>query len=283
MTTLADYEFQVLDLLHDPQNTKWSLQQIDRYINEARRALVRDTGCLRSLQQSYLTQGVEQYTFGQVAGAVVLTPGSGYTFPAVSFSGGGGSGVAASLAQTGGAVNTITFSNFGSGYTSAPTATVSDGGPGTGATIGVGVVNVNTFDILGIHLYFGTQRYSLDWMPFSRFSARLRLWTAQSYQRQCAAWAIYGENTFFVGPPPDQSYQIEIDSIVLPTTLADYTTTDPIPIVYQDPIKFYAAHLAKFNDESYGESEQFLNQYNTKVREWVASYTRRIPSQYKQS
>ena len=283
MTTLADYEFQVLDLLHDPQNTKWSLQQIDRYINEARRALVRDTGCLRSLQQSYLTQGVEQYTFGQVAGAVVLTPGSGYTSPAVSFSGGGGSGVAASLAQTGGAVNTLTVSNFGSGDTSAPTATVSDGGPGTGATIGVGVVNVNTFDILGIHLYFGTQRYSLDWMPFSRFSARLRLWTAQSYQRQCAAWAIYGENTFFVGPPPDQSYQIEIDSIVLPTTLADYTTTDPIPIVYQDPIKFYAAHLAKFNDESYGESEQFLNQYNTKVREWVASYTRRIPSQYKQS
>ena len=70
-TTPGTYEFQVLDLLHDPNANRWSLPQVDGYINEARRQLVMDTGCLRSLQQSYLTQGTEQYTFGQVTGGVV--------------------------------------------------------------------------------------------------------------------------------------------------------------------------------------------------------------------
>jgi hypothetical protein len=287
MTTLAPvstpgtYEYQVADLLHDPTLTKWTESQIDSYINEARRQLVMDTGCLRLLQTSYLTQGVEQYVFGAVSGASILTQGAGYTAPTVSFSGGGGSGVAATLTTSGGAVNSIVFSSYGSGYSTAPTATVSDS-TGTGCTIQCGVINVNTFDFLGVHVFWGTQRYTLDWFPFSKFSSLMRPYNAQSYQRQPAAWAVYGEQSIFVGPTPDQTYATEWDTVILPTAFAvgDATTVDPIPVRNQDPIKFYAAHLAKFNAQNYGEAEAFNKKYQQRLLEVCASYTRRIGSIY---
>jgi hypothetical protein len=281
-TTPGTYEFQVYDQLHDPNGNRWTESQIDGYINEARKQLVMDTGCLRTLQNTFVTGGIEQYQFGQVTGGVILTPGSGYTSPAVGFTGGGGTGVAATLLESGGAVNTISFTNFGSGYSSAPVASVTDGGPGVGATAQVGVINVNTYDILGIHLLWGTERYTLTWYPFRVFSAWFRPFTAASYQRQPVSWAVYGDNAIFIGPTPDQTYAIEVDSVVLPTPFAvgDTTTIDNIPPMCQDPIKFYAAYLAKSNAQSYGEAEKKLEEYQRRVREVVSVYTGRLPDVY---
>lgn len=282
ITTPGTYEFQVGDLLHDFTFNRWSQNQIDTYINLARKQLVMDTGCLRTLQQLFLTAGVEQYVFGSVTGASIISGGSNYSNPSVVFSGGGGTGAAATLTQSGGAVNTITFTSFGSGYTSAPTATVSDTGAGSGANIQVGVVNVNTFDVLDIHPLWGTQRYSLDWYPWRNFSALFRQWTAASYQRQPVAWAVYGNNSVFIGPPPDQSYSIEFDTIILPTPFAvnDTTTNDAIPAVSQQPIPFYAAYLAKKNAQNLGEAEALMNDYRMKLAEVTSVYTGRIKSQY---
>ena len=281
MATLSDYDTQVADLLHDPNQQIWNPGQLDRYINEARRQTVMDTGCLRLLQTAYLWAGQESYTFGQVTGAVISAPGSGYVNPQVAFSGGGGSGVAATLGQSAGAVNTLTFSSFGGGYTTAPAATVTDlAGPGTGAAVQTGVVSVNTYDVLGISVIWGSERYALLFQPFSSFSAKLRVWLSTAYQRQPVMWAVYGNTQFFVGPPPDQPYQFELDTIVLPTPLADYVTVDAIPPVCQDPIKYYAAHLAKLNNQAFGEAEMFLATYQRRVREVEAAYTRRIPNPY---
>lgn len=281
-STPGTYEYQVADQLHDPNQERWSAAQLDQYINEARKQTVMDTGCLRTLQQSYVTGGTEQYQFGQVMGGAILAPGSGYVTPVVTFSGGGGSGAVAVLTQSGGAVNTLSFSNFGSGYTSAPIASVTDTGGGTGATVQVGICSILTYDILGIHLLWGTERYSLQWYPFRQFSAWLRPFTAASYQRQPVAWAVYGDNALFVGPTPDQSYPIEIDSAILPTPFAtgDTTTPDAIPAMCQDPIKFYAAYLAKSNAQNYGEAQKKLDEYQRRVREVVAVYTGRLPDVY---
>ena len=279
MTLLADYEFQVADVLHDPLHRKWSLSQLDPYINEARRQLVMDTGCLRTLQPTYCTQGTEQYIFGQVSGAAILTGGSGYTAPSVSFSGGGGSGVAAALTQSGGAVNTITFTSFGSGYSSAPTPVISDP-TGTGATLGVGIINVNTYDFLQVALIWGNERYTLDWRAWRDFSTWYRPFIASSYQRQPVCWAVYGDNSIFLGPTPDQNYAMEYDTIILPTPLTDYVTVDPIPSLSQDPIKWYAAYLAKMNAQSWGEAETLNQQYRRKLLEITSVYTGRIPNAY---
>lgn len=279
MALLTDYETQVADLLHDPSHVVWSVTQLDRYINEARRQTVRDSGCLRKLQTAYLSPGQESYTFGQVTGAVISAGGTSYTNPSVTFTGGGGSGVAATVAQSGGAVNAITFSSFGSGYTSAPTANITDTGAGNGAQIALGVVDVNTYDVLGISVVWGSERYALLWQPFSAFSARLRGWLSTSYQRQPVMWAVYGNTQFYVGPPPDQPYPFELDTIILPTDLAG-SAADPIPPIMQDPIKFYAAHLAKFNMQAYGEAEMLKQAYQRTVLECDAAYTRRVPNPY---
>lgn len=275
MTLLSDYETQVADLLHDPNNQLWTIKQLDAYINEARRQLVMDTGCLRSLQQSYCTQGQEQYTFGQVTGASILLGGSGYTAPTITFTGGGGSGVAATLTLTAGVVTAITFTSQGSGYTSAPSYTIADA-TGTGAVIAFGIVNVYTYDVLNVNIIWGAYRYPLMWRAWSDFSAKMRGYT--TLQQQPVMWAVYGDTTIFLGPLPDQTYPMELDSIVLPTPLANYTTLDPIPPVAQDPIKFYAAYLAKFYDQSYGEAEVFRQQYQQRLVDVQGAYTRRIPS-----
>ncbi len=281
VATPGTYEFQVTDLLHDPTFARWTQSQVDTYINTARKQLVMDTGCLRTLQQLYLTAGVEQYVFGQVTGGVVVSGGSNYTAPTVSFSGGGGSGVAATLGVSGGAVNTITFTNYGSGYTSAPSYLINDA-TGSGAVLAFGILSVNTYDVLDVHPLWGTQRYSLDWYPFRQFSGLFRQWTAATYQRQPVAWAVYGDNSVFIGPPPDQSYQIEFDTVILPTafTVGDTTTVDAIPTMAQDPIQFYAAYLAKRNVQNFGEAEGFLNDYRRRLLEVTSVYTGRIKSQY---
>ena len=70
------------------------------------------------------------YATAQLTGSVVTSVtvdvgGNGYTSPpAVSFSGGGGSGAAATATVSGGAMTDITVNNAGSGYTNAPTVTI---------------------------------------------------------------------------------------------------------------------------------------------------------------
>lgn len=65
---------------------------------------------------------------------IVTAGGSGYTSaPTVSFSGGGGSGAAATAVLTSGVVTSVTITNAGSGYGTAPTVSFS-GGDGTGAS-----------------------------------------------------------------------------------------------------------------------------------------------------
>lgn len=67
--------------------------------------------------------------------------GSGYVSPTVSFSGGGGTGAAATAVVTSGVITAINVTDAGSGYTSAPTVSITDLGPGTGAAATAAVDN----------------------------------------------------------------------------------------------------------------------------------------------
>lgn len=72
--------------------------------------------------------------FGTVAGFTVGAGGSGYTSaPTVTLSGGGGTGAAGTAVVSGGALVRIDLTSGGSGYTSAPTVGISGGG-GSSAT-----------------------------------------------------------------------------------------------------------------------------------------------------
>lgn len=278
MTTLAQYEVEVADLLHDPANQYWTLVQLDRYINEARRQLVADTGCLRTLQTSYFTQGQESYIYGQVMGASVSVAGTGYaTTDTITFTGGGGTGVAATLGVSSGAVTAISFSSFGSGYTSAPAVSITTAA-GSLAVVSAGIVSVNTLDILGIGCTWGSAKFAMRWKVWSEFSAILRQQVAM--QGRPWTWSGYGENAFYVALIPDQMYAVEIDSVVSPADLSG-STADPITASYQTPIKYYAAYRAKFFDQSYGESAMFHKMYEESVVRTINQvFTRRIPNIY---
>lgn len=70
-----------------------------------------------------------------VAAVTVDAGGTGYTSaPTVSFTGGDGTGAAATATVDNGAVTAITMTSFGSGYTSPPTVDFSGGGGGSGAS-----------------------------------------------------------------------------------------------------------------------------------------------------
>ena len=70
-----------------------------------------------------------------IASGSVTAGGSGYTSaPTVTLTGGGGSGATATATIVGDAVTSITITNFGTGYTTAPTVAFSGGGGGSGAT-----------------------------------------------------------------------------------------------------------------------------------------------------
>lgn len=86
--------------------------------------------------------GFGQAVPGGVNQITVTAGGSGYTSPpAVSFTGGGGSGATAVATVSGGAVTSISITNSGTNFNSSP-AVVLTGGAGSGAAAGaaVGVV-----------------------------------------------------------------------------------------------------------------------------------------------
>ncbi len=81
------------------------------------------------------TYGVLSAAPQTLSSAVVTDLGSGYTSaPSCTLSGGGGSGAACSASMTG-VITTITLTNAGSGYATEPTCTLTGGG-GTGASCG---------------------------------------------------------------------------------------------------------------------------------------------------
>lgn len=84
---------------------------------------------------------------GGVTAVTVGSAGSGYTTaPAVLFSGGGGTGAAAFATISGGGVSTVTVTDPGAGYTTAPTVTFSGVGTGAAAT----ATEVNTVTAITI-------------------------------------------------------------------------------------------------------------------------------------
>lgn len=295
VTTLQTYITLTRRLLHDANANFWSDQELTDDINNARSRLVRDTGVNRVIQNTIAIQNQELYSFdnslGTVSGVLVTNPGSGYTTaPTVSFSSGAAAAYA-TISQTGeygsnaaGSISSVIVTNAGLGYTTAPTVSFSGGGGGTGAAAQAFLTGMPkgllTMDIININLYWGNTRIPLRYLPWTQFNAELRFW--QNYVGRPIAYSMYGPNSYYLSPIPDQNYAVEIDTVVRPDDLV--ALSDPeinIPQPWQDPVPYYAAHIAKYKEQSYGEAELFKNQYLAKVQNVLsATFTRRMPDPY---
>lgn len=276
MATLSSYLTEVQRLLHDANSVFWSTQELTDYINDARERVARDTGCLRTLQITATpisNTGVAATVW--TAGATV-TAGQ-FVFNNIFIYEVTASGVLSSTAPPYPA----------SGYTFPPSAPFTDGtatlqysGPAEiipYATISTGT----TLDILNVNIYWGNSRIPLRYLPWSNFNAQLRYW--QNYVGRPVCFSVYGQNTIYIGPVPDQAYVVEIDSTILPSSLSSTnpSVTDQIQDPYTTPVAFYAAYKAKYKEQSYGEAEIYKQEYLKQVNAVLNStFTRRIPDPY---
>lgn len=275
--TLSDYITQTRRLLHDVSGNFWTSAELTDYINEARLRTVSDTGCLRFNQTPVFQANTEAYIYGGVTGVNIINAGTGFTNGTytLSITGGGGTGATGTYTCTAGNVSSINIKAQGSGYNTLPSVSFPSGG-GINATGLVGYINANTLDILSVTCIWGNFRIPLNYMPFTELTAKLRMWT--TWQQRPAAFSVFGQNTLYVGPLPDQTYVSEMDSVILPNTLIDNTTIEQISYPFTSPVTYYAARLAKIKEQSYNEAEMFMQMYKKRALDSIAStFTRRLP------
>jgi len=279
---LQDYTTQVLRLVHDLQNVDFSQQEITDYINEARLRASLDLHCVRNFYTGLnIIPSQEQYPItGGVGGCVMTNVGSGYPLsavgpaPSVTFSAPAYGGVTATgtaiLDATLGCVDSIQMTNWGTGYTAAPTVTIAAPSSGTTATATATCLQ-NVLDILSISLLWpgNTNRYTLGWLPFSPFQAYCR--AQPTTLRNPSVWTNYDViNTFFLYPIPDQAYIIEIDAVQSPPTQTLVNLTDVDINVLPpnaDCIQFYAAHLALMKLQNFEHADYLLKKYQARSQE----------------
>lgn len=289
--TLQDYFNQVQSLIHDYTNSSWSQAEITRRINDARKDTAMDCQCVRKLKtQVQLLTGQEIYAYeGAVGGAIVTAGGSNYgtgsTVPVTFTAAPSGGTTATAIGNlTGGALSSITMTQWGQGYTSPPAVTV--GGIGTGAAA-TAVTMINVLNVISISNIWNTMRYTLSFAGFSRFQAWARMLQSQGFQSEPGMWTIHqGDKFVYVDPPPNQIYTSEWDIVSLPQTqLVNLTDVDTdIPDPYAQAVQFKAAHYLLLKHQNFGQAEFYENKYHAKVPQVITgSGGYRIPNPYNRS
>ena len=281
MGTLQTYLTATQWLLHDANFKYWSQQTMIDAINTAQTRAVGDSSCYRQLQVCYLSQGLEVYTYGSVTGCNVTAGGSGYSHATVCTFSAPPSGVTATgtVSLLAGAISAIIVTNAGSGYLTAPSCTITDTGGGVNAAVTATILNPSTLDMLNTTILWGQDRITLDTYPFTKFQAGVRSWV--QWKQQPCARAKYGQSSWYIGPIPDQMYVSEWDSVVLPPTLVNLTDVSVVSSPYDESMPYYAAHVCKFQEQSFAEADRFLQYYTQKMKYAIrATQMRVLPSVY---
>lgn len=126
---LTDYLYEVRALLHDTQCAYYQDSDLNRWINEARRQVCVDTGCLRTLLVLTFPASVAQYNIGGVYMLNDVPTPTGAVAPLQLVTGGGG----AATANTTTVPMTISVTAAGA-YTTPPIVTISAPGMNVSAS-----------------------------------------------------------------------------------------------------------------------------------------------------
>lgn len=250
---LQDYILQVQELLHDLSSVDWTQQEFTNAVNGARKRVSLDTHCVRKLYSTYVAPNqyggstiTQQETYpltGGVMGIKLTAGGSNYVSPTVTISAppAGGTLAAATAVVTSGAITQINMTNWGAGYISTPSVSITDSA-GSGAS-GTAIAMFNVFDIKAVSVLWGVERWAASWMPFGPYQAFCRANTSQF--RYPGVWSLFTEmQQLYLYPVPDQPYGLDIDAVSTPNPLVNLTDVD-LQIIdpLSDAVQFYAAHL----------------------------------------
>lgn len=294
MTTLQDYISQVQTLIHDTNSANFTAATLTGFINQARTRVALDTHCCRLFLSvtggSALNTIAEQenyYYSGTVGGMTVTEPGLNYTNPTVAFTGGGGTGAAATAVVIGGQIAGINMTDWGQGYGSAPGVAISDP-TGTGAAASATALT-NILDILSITVLWGDERIIFEWCPFTMFQTFMRQYINQ-YNVPSVFTMHQATGQIFLFQIPDQAYTMEWDIITIPPPLVGLNTADPnITAPYDDAVQFYAAHLAIASLQNYAMADYWYSgdmrrpgKYDLRIKQLYATIqSRRIYNPYR--
>jgi hypothetical protein len=123
-------------------------------------------------------------------------------------------------------------------------------------------------EIISATIYWGNMRIKCQNRSFTEQDAKLRMF--QNYTTRPGSLALQGANNVWLNPVPDQNYVSDWDVVLVPPPLATSAGLEPIPVVFQSLIPFWAAHLAKYSEQSLNESDIFYKKYI--VERQAASY-----------
>jgi hypothetical protein len=313
--TLTDYQTEVLELLHDPNNTYYSVTDINNYINRARHRIATKSQCVRVLLSG-----------GTITGLSINSGGSGYSgTPTVTISG-AGQQASATATILAGAINTVTLTNNGWGYITGTTTTVfaSGSGGGSNATFNLTIDQSLTtvpgqevypfanatslvtnagFLFPGIEDVVGVLSVACAWGANAAMKPMLRpkIWSEfQAYLRSYntgmrtypAVWSQYGTGvgtgggSIYLWPLPSQPSQMDWDCWCRPVPLvqgAMPATPEAIPYQFTTAVAFYAAYLAYSNAQRAEDAKNMFEQYNDKVVEAQAAMTAPFVDDYYES
>jgi len=274
----------VQELVHDTAAIDFTQPELTNWINNARNRVALDFHNVRYLfQNASIIGGQEQYPIqGGIYGLTINSGGLNYTNPTVIIAAPPAGGVTATAAAvlTGGVISQINMTNWGSGYTAIPNVTVSDA-TGTGAGL-TAMAAFNVFDVNSISPLWGTQRYTMGWLPFTPFQAFCR--SNPTLKRQPAVWShIVEANLIFLYPIPDQAYLCDIDAIGLPAPLVNTTDVDTqILDPVADCVQYWAAHLALAKMQNFEQADYYEKKYEKRALQMTHTrQDRRIPNVYR--
>ena len=232
---LSLYLNDTAEMMNDTAFSFTSKFQMTRWINEARRLLAMQTGCVRRWVSG-------QSPFGGQSQAGQTIPGAGIpnSVPQAFNYGLGGPAAAGVSSPVPGAilgpmqvipnVECYPYIGFVNNYLVQQHA---------------GCLAVN--DVIAVaNSWGGVSKPTLDWMPWDEFQAYCRAYALlnQSYP---AVWSVYNDGTLgevWIFPVPSQAQDLEVDATCIPSPLYSDNDFDAIPPdSFDDNVKFGAAAL----------------------------------------
>lgn len=139
--------------------------------------------------------------------------------------------------------------------------------------------NARVFDVIGIQLTFGGVTMVLDNLSYTDLAAQWLSFTS-TYRDIPRAWARHGASNVIFGPIPGIAYATVWDCSTYSADLDSTDDSDPLPYPYTEPVPFYAAALAKFNERQYDEAADFEAKFIEAVNIAGGARVGSVPTMY---
>jgi hypothetical protein len=304
---IAEYMKRLQRILGDTLLERFNTYDLLEHINSARLFIATEAECCRTLVPStagvgsiLLTSGGSGYTSaptvnitppnngtqataqavisgGAVVYVLVTNPGAGYsapTLPGITFSGGGGSGAAATVALQPYAQTVIgqEVYNF-----QAFNPLLQGLGQGFDEILAINAISVS----------WGSMKPTLGRLEWGDYQARLRAYNvgAQGFPRVWSQLSRGTRGSFYLWPIPYQVAQMDLEVVASPTPLSlalpDSTQIEAIPKPWTLAVPYKAAETAVLGEaDLVGLADGYEKKY--RVRMDLASATGQvfIPSYY---